>query len=28
VHGWDGSENLYDICIGLDHGDCFFPTGL
>jgi hypothetical protein len=22
VHGWDGSENLYDICIGLSTADC------
>ena len=22
VHGWQGSENLYDICIGLDPADC------
>ncbi len=22
VHGWDGSENLYDICIGLTENDC------
>jgi hypothetical protein len=22
VHGWNGSENLYDICIGLSSFDC------
>jgi hypothetical protein len=22
VHGWEGSENLYDICIGLEATDC------
>jgi hypothetical protein len=22
VHGWEGSENLYDICIGLEPTDC------
>jgi len=22
VHGWDGSENDYDICIGLDYWEC------
>ncbi|MBW2454802.1 MAG: hypothetical protein JRI68_09835, partial [Deltaproteobacteria bacterium] len=22
VHGWSGSENLYDICIGLAPTDC------
>lgn len=22
VHGWEGSENLYDICVGLDPSDC------
>jgi len=22
VHGWNGSANLYDICIGLDAADC------
>ncbi len=22
VHGWDGSENAYDLCIGLDEWDC------
>ncbi len=25
VRGWDGSENLYDICIGLAPGDCPLP---
>jgi len=22
VRGWSGSENSYDVCIGLDYGDC------
>jgi hypothetical protein len=25
VHGWAGSENLYDICIGLSNADCPEP---
>jgi len=22
VHGWNGAENLYDICLGLASGAC------